>query len=158
VPEAVRALAAFEDVVALIREKRDARLLVEVETGLRLVAYQPGRISFEPAPSAPQNLAADLARRLQDWTGARWMISVESTGGAPTIAERREAERENLHASLRDHPLVRAALEAFPGAEIVETRGADAPAAPDDAAFEAPPSVEDEDWEGWEPIDPFAED
>ncbi|MGM0586501.1 MAG: DNA polymerase III subunit gamma/tau, partial [Pseudomonadota bacterium] len=52
VPEAVAALETFEDVLALIREKRDARLLVEVEGGVRLVSYQPGRICFEPAPRA----------------------------------------------------------------------------------------------------------
>jgi DNA polymerase-3 subunit gamma/tau len=159
-PEAVAALARFEDVVALIRERRDAKLLVEVESGVRLVAYQPGRISFEPAPGAPPGLAADLARRLQDWTGARWMISVESEGGAPAIAEAREAEREDLHAELRRHPLVAAALEAWPQAEIVAARdpaGAPDPAAAEDAAAYDDPGPDDDpdDWEGWEPIDPF---
>ena len=32
----------------LIRANRDVRLLVEVETTLRLAAYQPGRIEFVP--------------------------------------------------------------------------------------------------------------
>ncbi|MEL6588378.1 MAG: DNA polymerase III subunit gamma/tau, partial [Pseudomonadota bacterium] len=40
----------FPQVVDLIRANRDVKLLVEVETGVRLVSYAPGRIEFEPAP------------------------------------------------------------------------------------------------------------
>jgi DNA polymerase-3 subunit gamma/tau len=52
-PESAAHLAAydtFESVVALIRERRDAKLLVEVETHMRLVRYVPGRIEFAPGP------------------------------------------------------------------------------------------------------------
>ena len=159
VSAAVAALPSFDDVLALIREKRDARLLVTVETGLRLVSYQPGRIAFEPSPSAPQSLAADLAERLRLWTGARWMVSVEASGGAPTVAEQRDAERDDLHARLREHPLVRAAMDAFPEAEILATRafGAEAPAEETQTAPEWEETPDDDDWEGWDPVDVFEE-
>ena len=39
----------FEDVVALVRARRDMSLLIEIESGLKLVKYAPGRIEFEPA-------------------------------------------------------------------------------------------------------------
>ena len=84
--------ASFEAVVELIRQKRDMLLLNEVETGLRLARYAPGRIEFEPAPGAKPDLAARLGQRLQGWTGSRWGISVVSTGGAATLAEDRDAE------------------------------------------------------------------
>ena len=48
------AYARFEDVVELIRRMRDVKLLVDVENGVRLVSYAPGRIEFEPAPGAPR--------------------------------------------------------------------------------------------------------
>ena len=38
---------AARQMVDLIRQKRDMLLLNEVETGLRLVRYAPGRIEFE---------------------------------------------------------------------------------------------------------------
>ncbi|HLQ20458.1 MAG TPA: DNA polymerase III subunit gamma/tau, partial [Tabrizicola sp.] len=73
--------ATFESVIELIRSKRDMLLLNEVETGLRLARYAPGRIEFEPAPGAKPDLAARLGQRLQGWTGARWGVSVVSSGG-----------------------------------------------------------------------------
>ena len=152
-PEAAVALASFDEVLALIREKRDAKLLIEVETGVRLVSCQPGRIAFEPAPSAPPGLAAELGRKLSQWTGARWMVSVVSEGGAPTLAERRAAETADLEARLRLHPLVRAALETFPGAELVAAAPAASGPAPDPAPEEPP--EDPGDWADWEPVDPF---
>ena len=88
--------ATFDAIVELIRSKRDMLLLNEVETGLRLVRYSPGRIEFEPAPGAKSDLASRISQRLQGWTGARWGVSVVSSGGQPTIAETRTA---NWHRS-----------------------------------------------------------
>jgi len=137
----------FETVVALIRDKRDVTLLIDVETGLRLARYSPGRIEFEPAPNAPSDLAARLAQRLQAWTGLRWAISVVSGGGAPTLAERRAAAEDSARAAARHNPLVAAVLAAFPQAEISEIRSLEALAA--EAAAEALPEV-DEEWDPFE--------
>jgi DNA polymerase-3 subunit gamma/tau len=151
VAAALASLSTFDAVLDLIRERRDARLLVEVESGLRLVSYAPGRIAFQPSDRAPRTLAADLAQRLQAWTGQRWVISVENGPAAPTVVEARDAARADLHDSLRQHPLVKAALAAFPGAEIRATRellAADPGIAGDNGVTEDP-------WDDWEPVDPF---
>jgi DNA polymerase-3 subunit gamma/tau len=140
-------IASFEGVLELIREKRDMKLLYEVEEGVRLVRYAPGRIEFEPAPGAAADLAARLGQRLQGWTGARWGVSVVAGGGAPTVAEARTAERRVAEAEAMKNPLVQAALAAFPGAKIVEIRSAEEMTRA--AAVEALPEVEDE----WDPFE-----
>ncbi len=151
-PQAEAALAAyptFDHVVELIRANRDAKLLIEVETCLRLAAYRPGRIEVEPTADAPQDLAQRLGAALQRWTGARWAVTLVNEGGGETIAERRDAERTALEAEARGHPLVRAVFEAFPQARIQDIRTPDDQAAAAENA--ALPEVEDE----W---DPFEED
>jgi DNA polymerase-3 subunit gamma/tau len=145
--------ARFEDVAALVRARRDMSLLVEIENGVRLVKYAPGRIEFEPAPDAAPDLAARIAQRLQAWTGARWGLSVVGSGGAPTIAAARAEARGDLHARALEHPLVRAVLEAFPGAEIKDVR-------PPDALAGEPPAagLDESDSDDWDPFDPFSEE
>ena len=140
-------IATFDGVVELIRDRRDMKLLLEVETGIRLVRYSPGRIEFEPAPMAAPDLAARLGQRLQGWTGTRWGVSVVSEGGAPTIAETREAEDQKAKSEAMELPLVQAVMAAFPGAKIVDIRTADQMA--EVAAAEALPEVEDE----WDPFE-----
>ncbi|MDM7933249.1 DNA polymerase III subunit gamma/tau [Tabrizicola sp.] len=143
--------ASFASVVDLIRQKRDMLLLNEVETDLRLVRYAPGRIEFEPAPGARADLASRLGQRLQGWTGARWGVSVVSSGGGATISEQRTAELAELHAEAAENPLVQAILTAFPKARITEVRNPEALVA--QAAEAALPVAEPEADEDWNPFE-----
>ncbi|SPF77706.1 DNA polymerase III subunit gamma/tau [Pseudoprimorskyibacter insulae] len=139
----------FDHVVELIRSNRDVKLLVEVETGVRLSAYQPGRIEFTPHNTAPADLAARMGAALQRWTGNRWAVTIVNDCTTETIAEKRDAAKEAVKAEAAKHPLVQATLAAFPGACILSVT------TPQDIAAsvqaEALPEVEDE----W---DPFEED
>ena len=149
-PNAEEALARFprfEDVVELIRRQRDVKLLVDVEIGVQLVSYSPGRISFVPAPKAPVDLAQRIGSRLHAWTGNRWAISIENDGGEPTIADVRDAAENALRAQALDHASVKAVLNAFPDAKILQIRTPEQISA--EAEFEALPEVEDE----WDPFD-----
>ena len=123
------------------------KLLVEIESCLRLVDYSPGRIEFTPTENAPRDLAARLGQRLQNWTGNRWAVSVVSGGDAATIAEDRDAENLAREAEVKVHPLVRAVFEAFPAAKITAIRTPEELA--QTAAVEALPEVEDE----WDPFE-----
>ena len=144
---AIARLASFDAVVDLIRANRDIKLLIEVETTLRLARYAPGRIEFEPTPQAPTDLAARLSQRLQTWTGQRWGITVVNTGGEATIAEARDTDRLATEATLRENPLIKAVFDAFPRAKITDIRTPEAIA--ERAATEALPEVEDE----WDPFE-----
>ena len=139
--------ASFEAVLDLIREKRDLKLLFEVESCGRLAKYAPGRIEFQPTPDAAPDLAARLGQRLQGWTGARWGVSVVNEGGAATIAEERDRDRLAAEAEAHQNPVVQAIFAAFPGAKIAEIRTPEAMAA--QALTEALPEVEDE----WDPFE-----
>ncbi|WP_281973092.1 DNA polymerase III subunit gamma/tau [Ruegeria faecimaris] len=140
---------SFDHVVELIRTNRDVKLLVEVENGVRLVSYQPGRIEFTPTQNAPTDLAARLGSSLQRWTGNRWAVSIVADGEVATIAEIRDAAELALKAEAEKHPLVQAVLMQFPKARIKRIETPEERAAK--VETEALPEVEDE----W---DPFEED
>ena len=112
----------FQSVVALVEAARDIKLLIEVKTALRLVSYAPGRIEVEVTDTAPRDLVQRLGRMLQTATGARWGISVASTGGGATIEEQDQAKRRELETEVSHHPLMQAVLARFPKARISEIR------------------------------------
>ena len=148
--DAAKALAhypSFDHVLELIRTHRDVKLLVEVEGGVRLAAYQPGRIEFTPTEDAANDLAQRLGAALQRWTGSRWAISLVNGCATPTVVDRRNADRLALEAEAQQHPLVQAALAAFPKATITNIRTPEAAAT--EAMEEALPEVEDE----WDPFE-----
>ncbi len=150
VTETVSALAhyaTFDAVVDLVRSQRDVKLLVEVESCIRLVSYQPGRIEFTPTSDAPSDLSQRLGDALQRWTGARWAIILSNTGTATTIAEDRTAAEDAIKAEAQQHPLMQAAMASFPNAKIIDIRTAAEITA--DAELDALPEVEDE----WDPFE-----
>ena len=139
--------ATFDAVVDLVRSQRDVKLLVEVESCIRLVSYQPGRIEFTPTSDAPSDLSQRLGGALQRWTGARWAIILSNTGTAATITEDRTAAEGAIKAEAQQHPLMQAAIASFPNAKIIDIRTAAEITA--DAELDALPEVEDE----WDPFE-----
>ncbi len=110
---------SFEAVVALISEKKDGELLYDVETGLRLISYTPGRIEFQPATGAREDLSGRLLQALSKWTDHRWIVSVGDAPGGETISEMRSEQMHSLEQRVRKNPLVAAGLELFKDAELL---------------------------------------
>ncbi len=123
-------LARFEDLVALAQTNRDIQLKIALERDVRLVRFERGTLEFALAPGGSPQLAQTLMRRLQEWTGERWMVALSSSDGAPTLREQMDARDRDRATGVRADPLVRSVLEQFPGAEIVSVRSL-APEAPE---------------------------
>ncbi len=115
---------SFADVIALAGTKRDARLKIALEDHISLVKFdaKSGSIDVFLLPGAEPNIANELREKLNLWTGRRWVVLLSKTEGEPAVgAVRREREAQELEA-LKQHPAVRALLEAFPDAKIAAVR------------------------------------
>ncbi|MGW9332413.1 DNA polymerase III subunit gamma/tau [Bosea sp. NPDC055594] len=151
---------SLEDLVTLASRQRDITMKLALERDVRLVKFEPGRIEFALANANNRHFATDLSKRLKDWTGQTWLVALANTEGAPTLREQAEAARDKRESDAANHPVVRAVLEHFPGARIVDVRdprAAEAEQAPsatagDDYLPEAEPLFDDSepDFEGVE--------
>ena len=126
-------LSSFEDVVALAAKHRDIQLKMALERDVRIVHFEEGAIEFSPAPGASPQLAQTLMRRLQEWTGARWMVAISNEAGRPSLTERNAAEAAVALQGVRALPLVGKVLDHFPGAEIIAVRNGEPSGAADAA-------------------------
>jgi len=127
--------ATFEELVAYVSSKRDVKLVRELERHVLPVSIGAGRIELSLLPDAPSGIANELSRRLEAWTGSRWIVSVTSTeASGQTIADQKRERRDDLFRRARQSKDVRAVLQGFPGAEILEVRdlAADSVVSPDE--------------------------
>ena len=118
--------ASFREIVAFVGEKRDIKLKNQLETQVRPIRVAPGQIELALEPGAPAGLPGELARKLEGWTGNRWMVLVAREGGERPLAEQARDDRDTLFREVRSHPDVQAVLNRFPGAEILNVREPDA--------------------------------
>jgi len=119
---------SFTEVVALFESRREPRIVNSLMHHVHEVRCEPGLVEFRPEPTAPTDLAARLSELLGKWTGRRWIASVSSAEGKPTLSQQKTANADTLRAAAEADPLVQAILKTFPGArlEAVRRRGEDA--------------------------------
>ncbi|MBO6675481.1 MAG: DNA polymerase III subunit gamma/tau [Rhizobiales bacterium] len=133
------ALRDLDALIALAEKNGNRALPPLIRAYIRPVSFGDNQLEIGLAAGAPQAFVGDLAEALKSWTGARWMISVNSQADAQTLNEL-AAEREVAKkADASQHPTVQAILQAFPGATITGVRSInqeDADAAPVEDALE----------------------
>ncbi len=111
-------LASFRDVTAVVAERREAMLHAHLIHSVHVVRFAPPVIELRLRPEAPKDLASRLGTLLTEATGTRWTIALSTAEGEPTVAEQGAAADAARRTAAADHPLVRAIMDAFPGARI----------------------------------------
>ncbi|MEQ9244879.1 MAG: DNA polymerase III subunit gamma/tau [Nitratireductor sp.] len=147
VPDAVP-LKSLEDIARLADAKRDMAFKVLLKRCVRLVSIEPGRLDISLTEDAPKTVMGDLTNRLKEWTGRRWIVSLSSEAGGPTLAEQEEGRRESAIADAKADPAVAAILDRFPGAKIIDIRIPDA----------TDPDAVEETADAIDPVDPDDDD
>ncbi len=140
-------LASLADVAALASDKRDLLLKLAVETQVRPVKFEDGHIEIALSPGASPVVVGDIAKKLTEWTGRRWLVSLSQEQGGPTLSEERDARQAEREEGIKAHPLVAAVLARFPRAEVVDVRTRE------DEVDEALPPAEEDAYAGPGPDD-----
>ena len=107
----------FPSLVALFRHQREARLAHYLHDDVHLVRFAPPQLVLA-ASGLPKDVPLAINRCLDEWTGQRWQIQWQASGGQPTLREVELDRLGNLEAEMRADPTVAALLEAFPDAEL----------------------------------------
>ena len=111
-------LKSLEDIVELAGLEGERILRSNLVDAVHLVRFEPGRIEFRPADNAPSSLAHDLTGFLGKHTERRWVVLVSREPGRPTLRQAADEREAAEKVSTAEDPLVRAVLDAFPGAKI----------------------------------------
>jgi len=141
----------FPALVALFKEMREGILAGELENYIHPVHFELGRVEWRQEPDATRNLAAQVAEKLQEWTGQRWMIALSNQPGEPTLQEKASHVASARRVQAEAHPLVQAVLAAFPGAELKVNPARVAPVVEPAVEADGPAYMSDDD------IDPLDE-
>jgi DNA polymerase-3 subunit gamma/tau len=117
---ALATITSYKDLIAIAAAKRDVLVKLALEGQMRPVSFEQGRIEVALSDGADPGMIATLSARLQTWTGQRWLVMVSTK--APeglTIRQEVEQKKQADTAAAHDDPLVKAIIETFPGAKLV---------------------------------------
>ncbi|OJF93962.1 DNA polymerase III subunit gamma/tau [Pararhizobium antarcticum] len=115
-------IRSVSDIADLCATNRDIRLKTLVRGFVRLVSIEPGRLQINLPDDAPKTLVGDLQKKLDEWTGTRWMVILSREPGQQTLIEAETQAQERRVSDARQDPDVAAILARFPGAKITDVR------------------------------------
>jgi DNA polymerase-3 subunit gamma/tau len=90
---------------------------------VRVIELASERLVFQQADNFPDDPAPEIREALFKLTGRRWQVEHGTGTAQPSLREAAAAEAEAEDARVRSDPLVKAALAAFPQAELLGTEG-----------------------------------
>lgn len=110
---------SFEALVRLLWDRSRGIVADEMEHSVRPVRYAPPELDFQPVRPMDQESIDRMKQALDEVTGARWRLSIVNGEAQPSLAERKERAEADAKAAILDNPVLKAAAEAFPEAELL---------------------------------------
>ena len=115
--------ASFAELVRLIGERNERLLWHQLEEDFRLVEYAPPVLLLQSAQTIKDTKRIDeVLGNLRRWLKANfaesWRVELSDGPASPSLRENELAAEEAVKQSVLATPIVSAALEAFPGAEL----------------------------------------
>jgi DNA polymerase-3 subunit gamma/tau len=115
-------ITSFPQLVALAGQQRDLMTRTALESDVRLVRIEDGRLELALERHASRTLINELSRKLEQWTGRRWTVIVSNEAGQPTLRSQMQVEKSQREQAAEADPRVKEVLARFPGAKVVEVR------------------------------------
>ena len=104
----------------LLESTGNHQLALQVYDHLQLVELEPGLIVYAAAPALDGDFARKLGEALLNQTGSRWQVRTGEGDARPSLGQMKAAKLADNDARIRELPVVKAALAAFPDARLVE--------------------------------------
>ena len=99
---------------------RHAMLSLHFHDHASVVKLDGTQLVVAPNDRLPPKFTTDLANALRDLTGERWDVSLGEGAAQPALLVQRQAEDDAAKNAILGSDIVKAALEAFPGAELID--------------------------------------
>ncbi len=117
----------WADLVQRVDDSGQLRVAQMMRDRIRIITLEPERLIFEQADDFADDPAPEIRDALLKLTGKRWLLERDAGDAQPSLREQAEAERKAADERIRSDPLVKAALEAFPDAELLDAKDQPAP-------------------------------
>ncbi len=117
-PRRPAAPESFADLVKLLDDSGKPLLAQQLHDFAGLVRYAPPELVVRPSKPLPGDFARELSAALKAATGTQWQVAVSDEEAEPTLLAQEKMAAERVRDEVLASPLVAAAFEAFPEAEL----------------------------------------
>ncbi|NNC71388.1 MAG: DNA polymerase III subunit gamma/tau [Sphingomonadaceae bacterium] len=110
----------FAALVKLVDDRQEQSLALQLHDHFGVIRYAPPDLVLKPLRPIEEDALREMAAALKGLTGAHWNIETGDGEAEPSLREQELAEEQNERAAVLSSPMVKAAFEAFPDAELID--------------------------------------
>jgi len=110
---------SFDRLISLCLKHKEMQLKYDLERSVSLVKFSNGYIEFLFNQNINKNFIKNLSKKLFDWTGKRWIITLSKGKGLPTYQNiKLEKKQTQLKESIKTNAY-KIMLESFSDAKLI---------------------------------------
>ncbi|WP_375283523.1 DNA polymerase III subunit gamma/tau [Sphingobium yanoikuyae] len=117
-PPSAQLPATFADLIEAFWQRGKGQLAQELHDCVGVVRYAPPQFDYRPTSQLPADFASRLLPALRELTGTAWQVAQSDAPGEPTLLEQEQRRAADARAQILETPVVKAAMAAFPDAEL----------------------------------------
>ena len=112
----------FEDIVKLANKENEIELTYDLERNVKLVSFRKGTIDISFNEKLNKNFIKILTEKLYNWTGERWIISLNKKIGDKTIYEKQNESKINQINDAKNNKKIKLLLQTFDDASLIDIK------------------------------------
>jgi len=116
---------SFEDLIALSSTKKEIQLKYDLENNVNLIKFSEGKIDISFNEKLDRNFVRNLSKKLLEWTGNRWVITLAKQEGQKTFSELKELKKKELFDQEKKSEIYKKFKNIFSDAELLEVKKKD---------------------------------
>ena len=92
----VEKISSFEALILLSSRKKEIQLKYDLENNVNLVKFTEGKIDISFNENLDKDFVRNLSKKLFEWTGIRWVITLTKKTGQKAFSELQSTKRKEL--------------------------------------------------------------
>lgn len=112
--------ASFSALIAALEAAGEHVLAVRLHDQVGLIRYDPPELVVKPLQPIEQEELRDIAAALKTLTGDHWQVRLDDGEADPSLREQEQRAERKARQAVLDSPVVKAAMDAFPEAELLD--------------------------------------
>ena len=118
-------ISSFEDLINLSIENKEIHLKYDLENNVNLIKFSEGKIDISFNENLDKNFVRNLSKKLLEWTGNRWVITLAKEAGQKTFSELKNIKTKELFELEKKGELYEKFKNIFSDAELLEVKKKD---------------------------------
>ena len=116
---------SFEDLISLTSIKKEIQLKYDLENNVNLIKFSEGKIDISFNEKLDKDFVRNLSKKLLEWTGNRWVITLAKKAGQKTFSELKKIKKKELLDQEKKSEIYKKFKNIFPDVELLEVKKKD---------------------------------